>query len=115
MLLALSGADPVVAAADMIRVSVNFLGSAQRGLLREFFVYPRHPARLSHDLLAWHDATIPRIVQGIYEERAFDRLPILHDALLDAGCDDEDILAHCRSNGPHVRGCWVIDLILGKE
>jgi hypothetical protein len=50
---------------------------------------------------------------GIYEERAFGRLPILHDALPDAGCNDEDILAHCRSEGPHVRGCWVIDQILG--
>jgi len=39
----------------------------------------------------------------------------LHDALLDAGCDNEDILAHCRSEGPHVRGCWVVDLLLGKE
>jgi hypothetical protein len=58
---------------------------------------------------------VPKIAQGIYEERAFDRLPILHDALLDAGCDNEDMLTHCRSEGPHVRGCWVVDLILGKE
>jgi hypothetical protein len=65
--------------------------------------------------LAWHDATCHRMAQGIYAERAFDRLPILHDALLDAGCDDEAILSHSRSEGPHVRGCWVIDLILGKE
>jgi hypothetical protein len=55
------------------------------------------------------------IAQGIYAGRAFDRLPILHDALLDAGCDDEAILSHCRCEGPHVRGCWVIDLLLGKE
>jgi hypothetical protein len=66
-------------------------------------------------MLGWNDATIPKIARGIYEERAFDRLPVLHDALLDAGCDDEAILAHCRGAGPHVRGCWVIDLILGKS
>ena len=65
--------------------------------------------------LAWNDGTVVKIAQGIYQERAFDRLPILHDALLDAGCDDEDILAHCKSAGPHVLGCWVIDLILAKE
>src|SRR5438067_305851 len=59
--------------------------------------------------------TVRRIAEGIYAERAFDRLPILADALLDAGCDDEAILSHCRTDGPHVRGCWVIDLILGKQ
>ena len=47
--------------------------------------------------------------------RAFGRLPILADALLDAGCDNEELIAHCRSAGPHVRGCWAIDLILGKS
>ena len=77
---------------------------------------PRRPLpHLAAAWLRWNDGTIPKIAQGIYEERAFDRLPILHDALLDAGCDDEDLLAHCRGAGPHVRGCWVIDLILGKS
>ena len=41
-------------------------------------------------------------------------MPILADALQDAGCDDEAVLAHCRGAGPHVRGCWVVDLVLGK-
>jgi hypothetical protein len=65
-------------------------------------------------VLAWNDSCVLRIAQGIYDDRDFDRLPILHDALLDAGCDNDDILAHCRGAGPHVRGCWVIDLLLGK-
>jgi hypothetical protein len=56
-----------------------------------------------------------RVAEMIYEERAFDRLPILADALEDAGCTNADILAHCRGPGPHVRGCWVVDLLLGKE
>jgi hypothetical protein len=63
----------------------------------------------------WNDGTVPRIAQGIYDERAFDRLPILADALLDIGCGKEDLIQHCRSAGPHVRGCWAVDLILGKS
>jgi hypothetical protein len=55
------------------------------------------------------------LAQAIYDDRAFDRLPILADALEEAGCDTADILAHCRGPGPHVRGCWVVDLILGKQ
>jgi hypothetical protein len=76
---------------------------------------PFRSSALDPAILAWNEGTVRRIATGIYEERAFDRLPILHDALLDAGCDNEDILAHCRSAGPHARGCWVIDLLLGKE
>ena len=77
---------------------------------------PFHPvSAIFPAVLAWHDRTAPRIAQSIYDDRAFDRLPILHDALLDAGCDDEAILSHCRSEGPHVRGCWVLDLILAKD
>ena len=56
----------------------------------------------------------PNRGQAIYDDRTFDRLPILADALEDAGCSAADILAHCRSGGEHVRGCWVVDLLLGK-
>jgi hypothetical protein len=55
------------------------------------------------------------LARGIYEDLAFDRLPLLADALTDAGCDDEQVLAHCLSGAPHVRGCWVVDLALGAE
>jgi hypothetical protein len=55
------------------------------------------------------------LAQTIYADRAFDRLPILADALEEAGCDNADVLAHCRGGGPHVRGCWVVDLVLGKR
>jgi hypothetical protein len=65
--------------------------------------------------LTWNNATVVRIVKAIYDERAFDRMPILADALEDAGCDNADILNHCRGPGPHVRGCWVVDLLLGKQ
>ncbi|WP_238602501.1 hypothetical protein [Fimbriiglobus ruber] len=63
----------------------------------------------------WMTSNVVALACGIYQERAFDRMPILADALQDAGCDSDDILAHCRGDGPHVRGCWVVDLLLGKE
>jgi hypothetical protein len=63
----------------------------------------------------WRTSDTVGLARGIYEEPTFDRLPLFGDALMDAGCDDEAILAHCRSEGPHVRGCWVVDLVLGKE
>jgi len=66
-------------------------------------------------LLKWNDGCVPRIARGIYDERAFDRMGILADALLDAGCDNEEVLAHCRQQeGVHAKGCWVLDLLLGK-
>jgi hypothetical protein len=61
----------------------------------------------------WLSSTVTELARGIYDERAFDRLPILADALQDAGCDDADILDHCRGAGPHVRGCWAVDRVLG--
>jgi len=55
------------------------------------------------------------LARQIYESRDFSAMPILADALQDAGCDNEDILSHCRdTNQPHVRGCWVVDLVLEK-
>jgi hypothetical protein len=51
----------------------------------------------------------------MYDDREFSAMPILADALQDAGCDDEDVLTHCRDTSlAHVRGCWVVDLVLGK-
>ncbi len=59
-------------------------------------------------------ATVVHLAESVYADRAFDRLPILADALMDAGYDDEAVLSHCGGAGPHVRGCWVFDLILQK-
>jgi hypothetical protein len=89
--------------------------TAQTELIRDIVGNPFRPVRLKPEWLAWNDETAPKIAQAIYEERAFDRLPVLADALEDAGCDDADLLAHCRGDRPHVRGCWVVDLILGKQ
>jgi hypothetical protein len=64
---------------------------------------------------SWLTATVTSLAAAIYDDRSFDRLPILADALEDAGCTDADILNHCRQPGEHCRGCWVVDLLLGKE
>ena len=62
----------------------------------------------------WRSSTAVALAAGVYADRAFDRLPILADALEDAGCDAAELLAHLRGDGPHVRGCWALDLVLRK-
>jgi hypothetical protein len=86
------------------------------GLLRDIFVTPL-VRRLPRLPASWQskESTIFQLAQAIYDERAFDRIPILSDAIEDAGCTDANILSHCRQSGEHVRGCWVVDLILGKK
>ncbi|MDY3560909.1 hypothetical protein R5W23_002158 [Gemmata sp. JC673] len=83
----------------------------QADLIRDIFGNPFRPMVLNP---AWRTSDALALARGIYDEGAFDRLPILADALQDAGCDSDDILNHCRGPGPHVRGCWVVDLVLGK-
>ena len=79
--------------------------------LHDIFGNPFRPITINP---SWLTSTVLALAQGIYEEKASDRMPILADALLDAGCDNEDVLNHCRQSGEHVRGCWVVDLILSK-
>lgn len=85
---------------------------------------PRIAATL-HDILGnpfrpvtvdprWKTGNVVSLAQAIYDERAFDRMPILADAMEEAGCQEQSILTHCRSGGDHVRGCWVVDLLLGR-
>jgi hypothetical protein len=96
---------------------------AQADILRDIFGNPfRASPPLPPAVVTWNGGTVRRLAEAIYEnckmpERTLDnaRLAILADALLDAGCEDEVIMAHCRSEVPHVRGCWAVDLILGKE
>jgi hypothetical protein len=64
---------------------------------------------------SWLTSTVANLAQAIYDDRGFDRLPILADALEDAGCTNQDILNHCRGGGEHARGCWVVDLLLERE
>lgn len=65
--------------------------------------------------LTWNDGTVRKLAQAIYQDRRFGDLPVLADALEEAGCHNQDILEHCRGSGTHVRGCWVVDLLLGKH
>ncbi len=81
-------------------------------LIRELFGNPFRPVSFE---TTWLTAPITSLARSIYADRSFDRLPILADALEEAGCTNADILGHCRGPGPHVRGCWVVDLILGKS
>jgi hypothetical protein len=82
------------------------------GWLRDIFGNPFKPVSVDR---AWLTSNVIGLAETIYADRAFDRLPILADALEDAGCDNADILNHCRQPGEHVRGCWVVDLVLGKS
>jgi hypothetical protein len=63
----------------------------------------------------WFTSTVRDLAEYLYASREFTAMPILADALQDAGCEDEQILNHCRASRPHARGCWVLDAILGKE
>jgi hypothetical protein len=94
---------------DRDKIEVEY--EHQCHLLRDVFGNPFRPASTS---TAWLLPNVIALAQMIYEERAFDRLPELAAALEEAGCHDADTLGHCRQAGPHVRGCWVVDAILGK-
>ncbi len=86
----------------------------QVALIRDVIGNPFRQSGLTARELSWEGGVVVRLAEGIYEESAFDRLPILGDALEEAGCADEAILEHCRGGGPHVRGCWVVDLVMGR-
>jgi hypothetical protein len=102
----------VAAEWDDPRWATEAAGPAARvTLIRDIFGNPFREVNVDPAWLRWNDSCISRIAQGIYDEGRFADLPILHDALLDAGCDDEAILAHCREPEVHVRGCWVLDLL----
>ncbi len=75
---------------------------------------PFRPTQINPAWLSWRDATASKLAQSIYAERHWDALPVLADALEEGGCTDAALLAHCREKRTHVRGCWVLDLLLGK-
>jgi hypothetical protein len=81
-------------------------------LIRDLFGNPFRPVTIDP---AWLTRNVIAIAEGIYEAHAFDGMPILADVLEESGCNDAEILDHCRSPAEHVRGCWVVDAILGKE
>jgi hypothetical protein len=98
-------------------------GAVLAGWLRCLFGNPFRPSPpLPAAVLAWHDSTVRPLAEGIYESCRLPagtldntRLAILADALLDAGCDEEALLSHCRRAEPHIRGCWAVDTLLSKS
>jgi hypothetical protein len=80
-------------------------------LFHDLFPNPFRPVAFD---LAWRTSTAVGLARTMYDSRDFAAMPILADAIEEAGCESPDVLAHCRGGGPHVRGCWVVDLVLGK-
>ncbi len=97
----------------LYRRSFRFLRPAEQAsnaaILRD--IAPFRP--ITHDP-AWLTSTVTSLARQMYDSRGFSAMPILADALQDAGCDNEDILNHCRTGSVHVRGCWLVDLVLGR-
>lgn len=111
------------AAADLVSIvadNTNGLGAdafndelaAQSKLVRDIFGNPFRPVSIGP---SWLTPKVVALAQQVYDDRAFDRLPVFADALEVASCTNADILNHCRGPGPHVRGCWAVDLVMGKE
>jgi hypothetical protein len=101
-----------VATANWARVDLETEDGSQTLILRDIV---GNPFRLVSILPAWRSEPVVGLARSTYEEQAFNQLPILADALEEAGCDSTDILQHCRGDGPHVLGCWVLDMLLGRE
>jgi hypothetical protein len=76
---------------------------------------PFHSVTLNPSWLTWHDGLIVSMAQQMYDSHDFSDMPVLADALEEAGCANQKMLQHCRSKSDHVRGCWLIDLLLNKE
>lgn len=84
----------------------------QATMVRDLFGNPFDPVTLNP---CWLTHTVVALAQTTYGDNTLDLLPVLADALEEAGCTHQEILRHCRNGGPHVRGCWVVDLLLAKE
>jgi hypothetical protein len=122
----IAAATAAVNAIDAVQAARRISGTERTGqasLLRELLGNPfRPPPTIDPAWLTWNHGTVVRLAQSAYEERQLPagtldnaRLAVLADALEEAGCTNQDILYHCRSGGEHVRGCWVVDALLGKK
>ena len=84
----------------------------QADTIRELFGNPFRPVVLNP---RWLTSTVIGIAESIDRHAQYHNMPILADALEEAGCDNSDILTHCRADQPHARGCWVLDLLTGRK
>jgi hypothetical protein len=87
----------------------------QAALIRDIFGDPFRPVQSDPLWLEGYGGLIPQLARAIYEERRFEAMPSMAGALRDVGCANEEILAHCYSPTAHVRGCWLLDEILGRR
>lgn len=87
----------------------------QSAVLSDLFLNVFQSVSIAPAWLSWKNGTVPTIARVMYDKGDFDAMPILADALEEAGCTNDDILRHCRLSGDHIRGCWLLDLLLGKE
>ncbi len=102
------------AVAEPGRVAHRRERQAQADLLREVVGDPSRPVAVEPAWLTWNGGAVPRMAQAVLAEGRFADLPVLADALEEAGCADAELLGHLRGPGPHVRGCWAVDLLLGE-
>jgi hypothetical protein len=101
---------------DLVRAAVVELDANVRcSMIREVLGNPYQRISLNPRWLNWSNKTVLRIARSLYDTRNFDGMPVLADTLMEAGCGNRDILEHCRQEGGHVLGCWVLDRILGKD
>jgi hypothetical protein len=100
---------------ESIRLAKRAECRVHSDLLRDIFEDPFRNAAIDPSWHTWNGGTIPGLALSIYQENAFDRLPILADALEEAGCADAALLSHCRRESAHVRGCWALDSLLGRR
>ena len=106
--------DIATAVAAVVRTWGSVPDSVSSELVREVFGNPFRPVRVDPSWLAWDGGTVRKLARSVHDEQAVERLPILADALEEAGCADAQLLAHLRGPGPHFRGCWAVDLLLGR-
>jgi hypothetical protein len=121
--LAAGDAAPTITAVGgpEVPAAIRTERGVQCGLLRDIYLHPSREVHVAPPVLQWNDATVVKLARGTYADRHLPsglldnaRLAMLADALEEAGCDDAAILDHCRHPGEHVRGCWLVDLLLGK-
>lgn len=106
-----TGATFLTATGEVSRTSASDAERiTQVRILQDLFGAPLWRSAVANP--AWQTPSVVTFAQGIYDKRAFDRLPELATVLEEAGCHDAEILGHCRQQGPHVRGCWVVDLLI---
>jgi hypothetical protein len=121
-----AGIDAFAAARDAARTAAHAaraeaiaaMGAAEQDqcrILRDILGNPFRPPVIDPLWAHWNGDTVFRLAQAIYAGRRFEDLPVLADALEEAGCQEPALLAHCRGGGEHFRGCWVVDAVLAKS